>query len=89
MPQVEVDYLSHANAEALAQVVRNYWSARGFTPHVRVEYQSGKVGGLWVVRSDMQRGLPAGCTQDHVSVLGKEFYQPNGSARTATRSPPG
>ena len=65
MPQV--DYLAHANAEALAQVVRNYWSARGFTPHVRVEYQ---IAGVWVVRSDMQRGLPAGCTQDHVSVLG-------------------
>jgi hypothetical protein len=59
------DACSKPGAEALAETIRAYWRARGFTPQVIVQEMpivASKRSTAWVVRSTMRGGWPKDST---------------------------
>lgn len=53
------DTLSREGAKHLVRTIKDYWWARGYTPHVYAERFVQNSVELWRVRSDMVNGHPA------------------------------
>lgn len=62
MSDNDVDYMTtFEGANFLAEMIRKYWSKRGYTPTVWVEKMGHKITGdgiVYCVRSNMLNGFP-------------------------------
>lgn len=56
----KIDTFTEEGAKEIAERIRAYWKARGFTvkTHIEIERDARKERNLWSVRSDMLNGLP-------------------------------
>jgi hypothetical protein len=55
----QADFMSKAGAEALARKINEHWTQRGVKANAHAERSHGEgEGEIWVVRSDLNYGVP-------------------------------
>ncbi len=57
-PDPAEDHCDKARAEALGRRISTYWKSQGQDVKVWLEFEQAPGGFIWVVKTDLQRGLP-------------------------------